>query len=266
MGWCRACGYIWMPDKEKPPTREEFEAWRRQQLENEHRRKVEAEKAIALLKSEKIWHYYHSCLNDYAVKVLNDWGIRKDWADRWKLGLIADYTVFHKGQEPYHSPAISIPIWQLNSNVPKNIKVRVLNPRVSADRYRAIYKTGQDSPFFAFPTMKHDTALVVEGEKKAMVCAEWSGAKYQVVGIPTKTPSPESLSVLDSFDNLVVCLDPDASVQDGNGNSPLKRMVSILGRERVRVAELYDKIDDMIVNYKLRPDSVMKYAKKLEVK
>jgi hypothetical protein len=260
MGWCRHCSYIWFPDSDRPMKPHEFEQWRKDAEIAEKRRKAEAEKALSLLRSEKIWDFYHAKLNDWSLEVLQSWGIRKDWADYWKLGFFPDYKCYGK-EDPYFTPAITIPIWQHDFKM-SNIKVRTLNPKSDDDRYRSLYKTGASMPFVALPGLKCDTVLVVEGEKKAMVTAQWSGDKFQVVGVPTKTPSAESLKMLDRYNKVVVCLDPDAKVGD---NSPLKRLVSLLGPDRVLNVDLPGKIDDLIVQNGLNIHNALKYAKKLEV-
>src|SRR5678816_3484565 len=37
LGWCRRCGHVWFPDS-KPIDKEEFERWRKEQLETERQR------------------------------------------------------------------------------------------------------------------------------------------------------------------------------------------------------------------------------------
>lgn len=263
MGWCRRCSYVWFPDTVRPIAPEEMERWRKEQLEREEARKRSAEKAISALQSEKIWLKFHEALNAYSLEVLRSWGIHEDWARYWRLGLLPDYIVKTKDEE-YHSPAISIPLWQYGSSAPGNVKLRILNPKNSGDRYRSFYKTGKTFDFTAFNQLKSDTVVIVEGEKKAMVVAQWSEQKYQVVGLPSVTPNNDLLAKYDRYGKVIVCLDPDAKVEDGNGHSPLKRLVKALGRE-VAWVDLPDKVDDMILRG-MRFDNALKYSKALEVK
>lgn len=262
MGWCRHCSYLWFPDTERAMKPHEFAQWRKDALEAEKRRKAEAEKAIQLLRSEKIWELYNHKLHEfsYAQDVLKSWGIRQDWADYWKLGFHPDYKCYNKQDGEYFTPAITIPIWQHDWDM-RNIKVRTLNPKNSSDRYRALYKVGHDFPFVALPGLKNDTCLVVEGEKKAMVCAEWSDSKFQVIGVPSKAPSADALQVLDRYGKLIVCLDPDAAKVEQNGKSPLRRFVEMVGSERVMVLNLPGKVDDMIVENGLKLHEALKYTK-----
>ena len=258
LGWCRRCNFYWTPENKRQMARHEFEQWRKDMLAAEERRKADAERAIKLLKSEKAWECYHEQLSDWSVEVLRSWGIRKDWADYWKLGFYPDYKCYNRQDGEYHTPAITIPIWQHDWDL-RNIKVRTLNPKRDSDRYRALYKTGHDYPFVAFPVLKTNKVLVVEGEKKAMVAAEWSDQKFQVIGVPSKTPSVDSLQVLDRYDTIYLCLDPDARV--GEGMTPQRRLIDILGKERVRVVNLPRKVDDMIVENKLNIHNALKYAR-----
>lgn len=264
LGWCRRCSYVAFPDTSRALSQEEMDAWRKEQIEREEARKRSAETALANLRSEKIWLKYNEMLGELGKVTLKSWGIREDWANYWRLGLFPDYKVFSKQNGEYFSPAITIPMWQQGSPVPGNIKLRVLNPRSTADRYRNIYKTGRSVPFVAFNQLKSDTLVLVEGEKKAMVVAQWSEQKYQVVGLPSVTPNEELLARYDRYGKVIVCLDPDAKVEDGNGHSPLKRLVKALGRE-VAWVDLPDKVDDMIIRG-MRFDNALKYSKILEVK
>jgi hypothetical protein len=246
MGWCRRCSYVWFPDSSRSLDPLEFDGWRKEQIEREEARRRSAEKAIAQLKSEKIWHKYNEMLNEWAVDILKSWGIRKDWANYWRLGMFPDFKVFSRENGEYFSPAITIPVWQQDTPVPANIKLRVLNPRSAHDRYRSLYKIGVGKPFVAFNKLHSDTCVLVEGEKKAMVVAQYSDQKYQVVGLPSVTPTADLLANFDKYGTLYLCLDPDAKQEDSKGNSPLKRMVELLNRE-VRVIDLPDKVDDMII-------------------
>lgn len=264
LGWCRHCGFVWFPSRGTPFTREEMEAWRKEQIAREEERKRAAEEALKRLRSESLWTQYHNAMTAWAYSVVASWGIRKEWADHWRLGFLADYTVFSKQNGTYHSPAISIPLWQYGQKTPANIKLRVLNPRGQSDRYRAVYKVGGDHTFVSFNWLKTDTCVLVEGEKKAMVVAQGSKQRYQVIGVPSKTPSLTVLKSLDSYGHIVVCLDPDAS-EESNGTSPLKRMVQELGPDRTSVLMLNDKVDDMI-NRGMDFNAAMRHTKRLEVR
>ena len=259
MGWCRHCGYVWFPDNDRPIAKEDFERWRREQVEREELRKQEAEKAIKLLKSERVWEQYHANVAKYtlAQDTIASWGIVDAHADAWKIGFIPDYVVYSKQNGEYHSPAITIPLWQPDWEI-RNIKVRVLNPRSSADRYRKLYKTGDDGAFWASPSLQSDTCLLVEGEKKAMVCYAHVPENVQVVGLPTKTPSKDTMTQFASFKKIYLCLDPDARLDNSQ-----QKAVAELGKFRTYVINLPGKVDDMIVHNSLDIMDAMRYSKRI---
>ena len=259
MGWCRKCGYLWFPDSDRPPCPEDLEKWRREQIVREEQRKRDAERAIELLNSERIWEQYHENVSRYtfARDTIRSWGIPDEFADAWKIGFVPDFTVHSKKYGEYYSPAVTIPVWQPGWQV-KNVKVRVLNPKDMGDRYRKVYKTGEDGAFWTNPSLESDTCLVVEGEKKAMVCSVWRPENMQVIGLPTKSPSRELLAQFAKFKSIYLCLDPDAQ-------SDLGKLVKTLGKFRTKVLTLPGKIDDMIVNNSLNLREALKYAKRMEV-
>lgn len=260
MGWCRKCSYVWFPDGDKPPTREEFEKWRQEQLEIEHRKKREAEEAIRQLNSNRLWEYYHARLNDYAYGVLSDWGVCKENAAFWKLGFIEDYMV-HGPSGSYHSPAISIPLWGYDWKV-RNIKLRVLNPQSDKDRYRKYYKIGVDFGFVARPDLgKTQDCIVVEGEKKAMVVSAVR-QDIQVIGMPSVTPSAQAITELDGYRRVYIILDPDARIAAQNGVSPQSRLIQLVGAERAYVVDLPRKVDDMILQNGLDIVDALRYARR----
>jgi hypothetical protein len=256
LGWCRHCSYVWFPDNAKPISKEEFEAWRKEELIKQQERKRSAEKAIALLQTEKIWVQYHESLNEWTKGLLVEWGISPKFQEYWQLGLMADYTVHHK-EESYHSPAITIPVWQMGGIV-SNVKLRVLNPKDSSDRYRSLYRTGEGKPFFAWNKTKFDSCLIVEGEKKAMVSAIHMKRDMQVAGIPTKTPSRESLQQFTNYGKITICLDPDAEEE-------AMRLAQMIGVEKVSIIRLPGKVDDLIVQNKLNLNEALRYARKVEL-
>jgi hypothetical protein len=268
MGWCRNCSYVWLPDTNKPISPEEFEKWRKEQLQRETTRKLEAEKAIKLLESDCLWEKFHHELakNPLGLQTMESWGIPQSYAEYWKLGFIQDYTVHAKDGE-YHRPAISIPVWQKDGKI-SNIKVRILEPKTSADRYRNWYKIGTAKPFVAWRNSPYDNCLLVEGEKKAMVSAlhcRMEKIGIQVIGIPSKTPDEDAIKQFDGYKNIYVCLDPDAEVAE-KGISALQRIINMLGRERLNLIKLPAKIDDMLIHNNLKMDGVLRYSKRLERK
>ena len=255
LGFCRACGYIWTPKNERPPSREEFEQWRRQQIAIETQRKEEAERAIALLRSEKIWEFYHNNQGEYGAEFWLGRGINQQWQEHWKLGMYGNYHL----APDYSSPAATIPIWQEDGEV-SNVKLRVVKPRDNTERYRSLYKTGQANLFFALPAT--DTkCLVVEGEIKAMVCAMYTSSDMQIIGLPSKTPEKAALTALDKYGAVVVALDPDARIEDKQGVNAERELIDFLGKKRCSYIHLPGKLDDLILKHGLNLEAAIKVAK-----
>lgn len=222
-----------------------------QRLESKIRQtEQELERARAVLKElndARKWETYHEGMTDFARQLWEKRGVPAWYQDFAFFGFDADHVVFHNGAE-YHTPTLTIPIFAPVSRECLTIKHRLLNPpdKSHGNKYRP-ERAGLGSHLFVADP---DTALagkvvVVEGEIKAAVTfATLESDKWQVVGLPGKTPSAELLSQLSSAEQLVLCLDPDARKET-------LELGDKLGAERVRVLELPDKIDDMIVRYGL---------------
>ena len=115
-GWCRSCGYTWFPDKTGKLSKEEIEQWRREQAKIEDERRRSAEKALSLLNNEKAWERFYESNNDWSREMFHGWGIAESWIEYLKLGLMPDYVVRHD-EEFYHSPAATIPVWNVGGVV-----------------------------------------------------------------------------------------------------------------------------------------------------
>lgn len=253
LGIClRHCGYIWTPESDHKPSREEIEEWRKRQIQIETARKEAAERALAILQNERLWERFHAQNNEFSRAEFNRRGIAPSWVDYCKLGLIPDYTVY-SGDGSYHSPAFTIPVWQVGGVV-NNIKLRIANPRTSRDRYRNYYEAGRSSlfiPLYDLPLT--GSGLIVEGEFKAIVTEQTlDDINIRVVGLQSKTPAPELFEELKDLDPVYICLDPDASIPEYSNDgkrreTPVERVVRLVGRERARIVDLPCKIDDGIL-------------------
>jgi len=264
----RGCGYVWTPAKDHKPTKEEIEEWRQKQIIVEQARKEAAERALELLQNEKMWERFHAHNNEYSRMEFERRGISQTWVDYCKLGLDPDYTVYRHGQEPYHSPAFTIPIWYVGGIV-QNIKLRIANPRDAAtDRYRNFYETGRSNLFIPlYDAPLSGSGLIVEGEYKAIVTEQaLDDIKIRVVGLQSKSPAPELFDDLKDLDPVYICLDPDANnpVFDKDGKrreTAVERAVRLVGKERARIMDVPVKIDDGILQG-LDPRQYMRMARK----
>lgn len=270
MGMCRKCGYKWW-EKANKPTKEDVEYWRQQQIEVEKARIEAAKRSIEFLQNDRVWQKFYENNNEWSRNLLRERGIEDSWIDYLRLGLLSDYIVWHGG-ENYHSPAQTIPVWGVGGVV-QNIKMRVLNPRSGADRYRNFYSIGNS---FAFVPMYDlplkGTGVVVEGEFKAIIMQQkldQIDVDYRVVGLQSKTPDSSVVECMKDLDCIYLWLDPDAHVKENvAGKNPkfvesaVEYVTRILGKERVRVVYYQEKCDDGIVKYGLDPKRYFAQARK----
>ena len=249
----RNCGYVWTPAKDHKPTKEEIEEWRKKQIIVEQARKEAAEHALMLLQNERMWERFHAQNNEFSQ---NEWqrrGIADSWVKYDQLGLIEDYTVYCHGEEPYHNPAFTIPVWGVGGIV-QNIKLRVASPRKPQDRYRTFYKTGASNLFIPlYDAPLSGAGVLVEGEYKAIITEQTlDDINLRVVGLQSKAPAPELFKQLKDLEPVYILLDPDANnpVYDKDGKrreSAVERCVRLVGKERARVVDCPVKIDDGIL-------------------
>lgn len=267
LGFCRKCGYRWTPKKGKEPSKEEVEEWRKRQIEVEQARIEISKRTIELLQSDKAWELFFHKNNEWSRETFTGWGISQTWQDYLKLGLVEDYIV-KSGEESYHSPAFSIPVW-FTGGVVQNIQLRVANPRQPRDRYRNFYSMGQSFlfvPLYDLPLQ--GTCVLVEGYKKAIVMEQTlDDINFRVVGISGMTPDPNLFKHLSEFERIFVWLDPDAKVSqiDKQGKpkeTPLEYVIRMVGKERARIVDCPVKSDDGIVQNGIDPRKYLNLAMK----
>jgi len=114
------------------------------------------------------------------------------------------------------------------------------------------------TPWYENPIGKD--VLILEGEIKSMVVFSrlWVGKDnmnvlpwLDIVGIAGMNAKPGLLSALDKSDRIYICLDPDAKKEAGG-------LSMALGKDRCRVINLPDKIDDLFLMGSLTTDTFMK--------
>ncbi len=251
-GWCRRCGYTWSSTRNKKPSREEIEEWKKYQLEVEKSKLEAAERAIELLQEEKEWEKFYKQHNEWSMYLLKKRGFRSEKTIEYlQIGFCPEYEVWYMDDSwhKYLSPAHSIPIWTIGNKV-SDIKMRVLNPEnESRDRYRSYGKTGVSNLYIPCHDLDvESTALIVEGEFKAGIVFEHlDTTKISTVGVQSKSPNPEVFDAIKNCDPVYLCLDPDAFIKEAkNGESAVERMTRLLGKERVLIVDLPCKPDDGI--------------------
>ena len=200
---------------------------------------AEAHKALEELRAARKWLEYHETLTQSSVG-RNTWidkGIPEVWQDLWQLGYCNNFAYKSDG-ELYHSPSLSIPIFDGHSQDPINIRHRILNPVNPNDKYRPDRPGLKAAPFVCDPEhLDLDNVLLIEGEIKSMVTyVHLDSPKWQVIGIPGKKSYRE---VCEAFKGRKVWIlfDPDAieQAQDAAG---------ILGG--ARIIDISMKVDDAL--------------------
>ena len=249
--WCRGChpetGWIdeINPLLKEPLSPEKAERIAKRAEERLEKAITEAQAALQDLRQARSWEQYHQQLTDEARTRWESWGIPDFWQDFYKLGYDPDRVIW-AGDTEWHTPTMTIPIFEVKTWECLNVKHRLLKPPKSGDKYRP-ERSGLPAALFVADPDEPITGktLLVEGEKKAMVTFITADDPFmQVVGVPGKNPSEQLLEQLSESDPIYICLDPDAQDE-------AVKLAQRLDPSRTRLVELPDKIDDLIVGYRL---------------
>lgn len=263
LGWCRHCNYVWTPARERKPSNEEIEQWRQEQIRIETAKKEAAERALEMLQNERLWEKFYDQNGQMSLQAFRNWGISESWIDYLRLGFKPDYYV-NSETGGYYSPAASIPVWFVGGII-QNIKMRVLQPHNDNDRYRNIYKTGEQYlfvPMYDIPLQ--GAGVIVEGEKKAIVLEQnLDDMNTRVVGLQSKKPDPRLFEHMKDLDPVYIWLDPDAFYEDDkSGETAVQYVTRLVGKERARIVQSPVKVDDGINMYDMDPRKYLKIARK----
>jgi hypothetical protein len=253
--FCRSCGLKWSP--KRVLTQQQKNDWVKERREIEERIKCDAEKAIELLSKEQIWEQYHNNLDGKLRQYYYDKKITDYWIDYWALGYCADKTVGTK-QGLWHTPTLTIPIFEAVTKRVLNIRHRLLNPNRPDDKYRPD-RTGLRSALYLtnYEKQPEGKVLLVEGEFKAMTTfIVLDDPNISVVGIPGKMPDLAMLDQLKDCEVIYLCLDPDAyTVNEDNKISAADRLSAYFD-DRARIIRVPFKIDDMVIKGYLDKNSL----------
>lgn len=256
---CFGCGehgdiFDWFAFWQKRPLAEvlrehkinpEAEAIRKQEyLEREatllRERLEKLEMGIKELREQQLHlQYYEKGGNDG----LQAWEARgvPGWYQDWiYLGYDHDHT-FWAGEE-YHTPTLTIPIYEPGTRDLVNIRHRLMRPSDKIGKYRPERSGLPASLFLANPDEKlTGKTILVEGEIKAMVTWITSANGLQVVGSPSKNLSQEMFDALQDCNPVYYIPDPDT-----------ERNIIQKVRQEFKGHDLYlirlpQKIDDLIL-------------------
>lgn len=220
----------------------------------------EIERIQEEMRKSQSWLRYHDQMGWAARNIWLSRGVPDEYQDWWKLGYDPDHIVW-AGTTEYHTPTLTIPIYEPGTWEVLNIRHRLLNPPKPHDKYRP-ERSGLPAPLFVADPDEpiSGKTLIVEGEIKAMVSfvtADEPG--LQVVGIPGKTPPDDLLRRFEKCDPVYICLDPDAANESVS-------IAASLGADRCRLITLPEKIDDLIIRCDLDSGwmkSLLRTAKKV---
>ena len=191
---------------------------------------AEAQEALADIRRGNRWQDYRNNLNDdYMAEWLRR-GLNEHYVDLYNLGCAPGF---------YAGASLTIPVFDPDGSL-LNIRHRILNPTNGA-KYLPERKGLPSALYYALPALSiPDTVWLVEGEIKAMVTYSQLPQDMQVLGMPGMTPRPGLLDALYNSKRVFFVPDPDAQPK------ACHKIVDEIGRAKVRVIDLPDKIDDLI--------------------
>lgn len=253
-GWCRSCHYKWSSEKSDaiwtPEEKAAFAAKRRELNEREEQRIREYAESVVM--KQEIYKRYFETMK--TSQYGNEWLRRKgfnshEWNSYFGFGIFEDYKC--RGEfSTYYSPAITMPIRGVG-NVIEQVKLRVAEAKHKNDRFRNIYKTNAQHPYFP---MKNDgiknKVAIFEGEMKSCQVAMRGNLPedVQIIATQGKGLGGRMLYMLENCEVVYLCLDPDTYEPDKNGETTIMKVSKRIGFDRTRIIQCRDKIDDAILN------------------
>lgn len=255
-GMCvRHCGYKWTPEKSDAVWTEEekkaFEAKKRELNERENQRISEYARNVIMKQHIYISYLENMKKSEYGKMYLDKRGFKsEEWNRFFGFGIFDAYKCTGKFST-YYSPAITMPIRGLNEDV-ENIKLRVTEAKHSDDRFRNLYKLGNQSIYLPMNEGKiQNKIILVEGEMKAAYVAMFSeGGKMglpQIVGTQGKGVGSRMLYAIEKCEVVYIALDPDTFIPKEKGESTIMQVSKKIGYDRVRIIlSGKQKIDDAV--------------------
>ncbi len=199
-----------------------------------------AQKTLEELQKARRYLSYHQGMTEYHRAMWRTQGIPDEWQNYWKFGYSPACPTYRQ------SPSLTIPIYSIDQSEPINVRHRLINPPTAFDKYRPETAGLAASPFYGdmcLPVDRAERVIVVEGEKKAAVLfLTIDEPLLQVIGIPGKEQWRKVAPLLEGRKDTVIIFDPDAKAE-------AVAMARSIGGGRV--VDLPEKIDSMIIDYKL---------------
>lgn len=267
-GACRQCGHFeWADENYDSGVITESELRRRQKRVKRYEQKESDrfEKKLSRFRESQPWVTYHEQLTDQGREMWRQEGVPDNLQNRLMLGE-GKKQFYDKGGSLNSGHALTIPYFDTGWEAIQ-LQYRLTNPPKGAGKYRwtsglgsQLYLTDPDEGVMG-------TILMAEGAKKAIVSylelvLRGDQRHLTVVAVPSKSPSPSTISRLEWADLIYICLDPDAEEVEIGDETAVERAVRMIGNERARVVTLPDKIDDLIVKLGATWRDIMPYLER----
>lgn len=254
-GMCiRHCGYKWTPDKQDaewtPEEKDAFSQKRRQLNEQENERITKYAREVVMKQGAYLRYAQDLQKSVYGQDYLRRrWFDSHEWNTWFGYGVIEAYKVRGRNST-YYSPAITMPVVGLGKVV-ENVKLRVTESHCSEDRFRNIYKSGNQHPYFPMHDEKIGNRVAIfEGEMKSNQVAMRGRlpSEVQIIATQGKGIGARLFYMVENCEVVYLCLDPDAYEPNKNGETEIMRAARRIGLDRVRIITCREKVDDAIIH------------------
>ncbi len=173
-----------------------------------------------------------------------------EWAvDKYQFGYCESKPMKMKTGDLVTLPTYTMPIWEAGTDSLVNIQYRLCDPPLGEGKYRQ--ESGIPAAAAFMNSDFENTAIFVEGFKKAIIIYDFIDSKCQTVGFPSNLPSAELLKECNKFKKVFVIFDPGSDNQ-------VKRIAKLLPG-KVWAITLPVKPDDAVVRYHLSQATFRSY-------
>lgn len=253
-GMCvRHCGFKWSPDKADavwtPEEKAAFVEKRKELNQRENERILQYAKDVVMKQAVYLRYMETLQASTYGKEYLAKRGFNSDEWNRWfGYGIFEAYKVTGK-MSTYYSPAITMPVVGLGKIV-ENVKARITEAKCNEDRFRNIYKSGNQHPYFPGHEDKvWNKIAIFEGEMKSNQVAMRGNlpSDVQVIATQGKGIGSRLAYMVENCEVVYLCLDPDAFIPNEKGQSSIIQAATRLGLQRTRIITCKQKVDDAIL-------------------
>jgi hypothetical protein len=253
-GMCvRHCGFKWSLDKADavwtPEEKAAFVEKKKELNQRENQRILQYAKDVVMKQAVYLRYMEKMQTSTYGKMYLEQRGFNSDEWNKWfGYGIFEDYKC-HGESSTYYSPAITMPVMGLNKIV-ENVKLRVAEAHHPKDRFRNLYKSGNQHPYLPMHDEKVGNKVAIfEGEMKTNQVAMRGNLPedVQLWGTQGKGIGSRLTFMLENCEVIYLCLDPDAFVPNDKGQTGIMQAATRLGIQRVRIITCKQKVDDAIL-------------------